>query len=171
MTARAFVLAAAAAAILSSACAAPAPPPAAATGTPADETAIRAMTDRYLAAFNAGDAATLAALVTEDFHCVEPDGTHISGRAAFQQMFQADVAARQAAGLTLTLSATNDYVSWIDVNHAATGGTWTITGVPPGAPSNGSWMGVAARNAAGEWQFKASLAADLMPQSGAGGGH
>ena len=156
------------AAVTLSACAAPAPPPMPMQGTPEDDTAVRALVDRYVAAFNANDAAAMAAMVSEDYETVGPDGTHITGRAAYQQMCEAGVADRQAAGMTLTLAGTTSYVKWIDANHAVVGGTFTVSGVPAGAPTSGSWMAVAMKGGAGDWQLMSSLAADLMPMPGGG---
>lgn len=168
MRTKTLALAAFLASVLFSACAAPAPPSPAATGTADDEAALRGLGDRYVAAFNAGDVAGLTGLVADDYECVLPDGTHITGRAAFQQMFEKDVAARQEAGLTLALSATTAMLKWIDSTNAVIGGTWTITGVPAGAPTSGSWMSVTSKGTDSQWRIRSSLAADLMPQPGGG---
>jgi hypothetical protein len=45
------------------------------TGSAADESAVRELGTKYADAFNKSDTAALAALVTEDFQAVRPDGT------------------------------------------------------------------------------------------------
>ncbi len=150
-----------------SACAgAPAPMPM--QGTADDEAALRGLAGRYVAALNANDAAALGAMVTEDYEVVEASGNHLMGRAAFQQMIETDIKARQEAGMMLNISATTEYLNWIDASHAVIGGTYAVSGVPEGAPAKGAWMAVAAKSATGDWQMMSSLGADyLAPPGGA----
>ncbi|MGW5310936.1 SgcJ/EcaC family oxidoreductase [Nocardia thailandica] len=54
------------------------------TPTVDDEAAIRALFDRFLAAWTANDAAAFGALFTEDSDYVSYDGTRATGRAAHQ---------------------------------------------------------------------------------------
>jgi hypothetical protein len=103
------------------AAAACAPPPPPAQGTPDDEVVIRGLAGKYTDAFNASDAAGMARLVSEDFERVGADGTHIRGRAAFQQMEENSAKERQA-GLKLTLAAPTSYVKWMSATHAVNGG-------------------------------------------------
>ena len=141
------------------AAAACAPPPPPTQGTPDDEVAIRGLSSKYTDAFNANDVAGLARLVSEDFECVNADGTHIRGRAAFQQMEEKAAKDRQAAGLKLTLGAPVSYVKWMSATHAVSGGPWTMTGLP--APATGSWMAVLRKTPEGPWQITNSLVADF----------
>jgi len=149
-----------------SACGGAAPPPMAMQGTADDETTLRGLADRYVAALNANDAAGLAALVTENYEVVEASGNHLMGRAAFQQMMETDIKSRQDAGMTLSVSATTEFLNWIDASHAVIGGTYAVTGVPEGAPAKGAWMAVAAKSATGEWQMMSSLGADYAAPPG-----
>ena len=146
-------------ALLIAAACAPPPPPT--QGTPDDEVAIRGLTGKYTDAFNAGDIAGMARLVSEDFECITADGTHLRGRAAFQQMEANGARDRQAAGLKVTLAAPTSYVKWMSATHAVSGGPWTMTGLP--APATGSWMAVLRKSAEGQWQITNSLVADFVP--------
>ena len=140
---------------LMSACAAPAP----ATGTAADETAIRAIPGKYAAAFNKGDAAGLAALVTEDYHAVLADGTIVKGRAAFEESEKAQATLR--AGLPVTLNIQTTTVDWLSGNAAVAAGTWTLAGLPPGTgPEKGAWVGVMKKGDDGNWRLMTGLVAD-----------
>ena len=151
-------LAAALLALVAVACASPAPPT---QGTPDDEVAIRGLAGKYTDAFNANDVPGMARLVSEDFECMVADGTHLRGRAAFQQ-FEANAARdRQAAGLKLTLEAPTTYVKWLTATHAVSGGPWSMSGLP--APAKGSWMAVLKKSAEGQWQITNSLVADFVP--------
>ena len=53
-----------------------------------DEAAVRKTVEAYVAAFNRGDAAALAALWTEDGAIVTPEGETVKGRKAIQEGFQ-----------------------------------------------------------------------------------
>lgn len=142
------------------AAAACAPPPPPTQGTPDDEVVIRGLASKYTDAFNAGDAAGMARLVSEDFERVDADGTHIRGRAAFQQMEENSAKKRQAAGLKLTLAAPTSYVKWMSATYAVSGGPWTMTGLP--APARGSWMAVVRKTAEGQWQITNALEAEFV---------
>ncbi len=146
-------------AALAIAACAPAPPPM--KGTADDEVALRGMAGRYSAAFNANDAAALQQDTSDDFESIGPDGVHTKGRAAAQQMDEAGMKERQAAGLKLTLTATTGYVTWIDATHAVVAGTYTMAGLPPGASDKGAWMLVAKKGADGKWKSTNSLVSEL----------
>jgi len=139
---------------------APAPPPV--QGTPDDEVVIRGLASKYSASFNTGDAAALAQMVTEDFENIAADGTHTKGRAAFQQMEETGIKGRKDAGLNLTLNASTGYVKWISATHAVGGGTFSMTGLPPGAADKGAWIVVFKKSADGKWLMANSLVAEYM---------
>ena len=130
-------------------------------GSAADETTLRGMGAKYADAFNKGDTAALAALVTEDFQSVSPDGTVTSGRAAFE-----DVEKKQAAtrtGMGLKLSVDTKFVKWAGAEHAAIGGTWTMAGLPAGVGSDkGAWSSLAERGTDGQWRLSTALVADYV---------
>lgn len=132
-------------------------------GTAEDEAAIRAIATGYASAYSARDAAGLAALATEDYEAVSPEGTRISGRAAFQASL-AEEMAMMPAELSITVSATTDFLRWIDATHAVAGGTWSSTGMPAGmGPERGSWMIVARKDADGTWRAMSGSSAAYMP--------
>jgi ketosteroid isomerase-like protein len=122
-------------ALLVAACAAASP--AATQGTPEDDAVIRGIAGKYTSAFNAKDAAGIAALVDESYQSVSPDGTVVKGRAALQTMEGEQFKQMQAANASLGLSATTDLLQWIGADAAVIGGSWSATG------AKGSWMGVA----------------------------
>lgn len=146
-------------AVLALAACPPAAPPAA-MGTPEDETAIRAMADQYVAAYAAKDAAALAALVSEDYEDVDPTGRRTQGRAAFQEAVQ-QMFSTMPAGMTMSMTATTDYIRWIDATHAVAGGTWQTSPAMPPMPSRGSWMTVVVKQGT-EWKMMNSLGAADM---------
>jgi uncharacterized protein (TIGR02246 family) len=151
----AHVSALAAVLALTSACATSAP----ATGTSADETAIRGIGGKYSEAFNKGDAAALAALVADDYLAVLPDGTIIKGRAAFQESEKQEVAKR--AGLPLTLNIQTSNVDWITGSAAVAAGTWSLAGLPPGLGSGkGSWVATVRKGDDGQWRLWRGLVAE-----------
>ena len=143
---------------LAAACA-PAPP--AARGTADDEVALRGLAAKYSATFNSNDAAALAQMVSEDFESIGADGVHTKGRAAFQQQEQTGIKDRQSAGLKVTLSAATGYVTWLDANHAVVGGTYSMGGLPPGAPDKGSWIVATKKSADGKWLMTNSLVSEM----------
>jgi uncharacterized protein (TIGR02246 family) len=138
-------------------------PPAATQGTAEDEAAIRGLPEKYVAAFNANDAAGMAALADDSYQSVSPDGSLVTGKAGLQQMEEQGIKARRSANITATLSVTTDYLQWIGADAAAIGGAWSATGLPAGGPEKGSWMGVARKGADGQWRLTSTLAADYLP--------
>ena len=139
------------------ACSAPAP---AATGSAADEQAIRDLAGKYAAAYSARDTAALGALVSDDYEAVEPTGQHTQGRAAFETLAGQEFA-MMPAGMTMSMTASTNYVRWVNANTAVAGGTWATTPAIPGMPSKGSWMAVASKQ--GEsWKMMSALGAPDM---------
>jgi ketosteroid isomerase-like protein len=145
------------------ACTAPAPMSMPMQGTAEDEAALRGLAGKYSASFNTGDAAALAMMVSEDFENISADGAHTQGRAAFQQMEDMGVKDRAAAGMNLTLATTTGYLNWIDATHAVIGGTFMMSGLPPGAPDKGAWIVVCEKAADGQWLMTNSLVAEMPP--------
>jgi uncharacterized protein (TIGR02246 family) len=148
-------------ALVSAACGGASAPPTPSTPTDADRAAVRDLTTAYQTAWNAKDAAAVAALVSDTYQAVLADGTHIQGRAAFQERQVAEFG--QMAGLTPSLTITQVYADWIDVNRAITGGTWRVTGGAPGVPDSGSYMTQTMKGADGRWRLTNNLVASLVP--------
>lgn len=132
-------------------------------GSAEDEAAIRAQVTAYANAYTAKDAAALAAIATEDYESVGPDGSRTSGRAALQEVVAAEMA-MMPAELTITVSATTDYLRWLSADAAVAGGTWSSTGAPAGmGPDRGAWMSVFRRDADGQWRMSHGMSVPYMP--------
>jgi len=132
-------------------------------GSAEDEAAIRGAVSAYASAYSAKDAAALAALVTEDYETVLPNGTRVSGRTGFQEMTTAEMAMAPAE-VTMTLTATTDYLRWLSADAAVAGGTWSAAGAPAEmGPNRGSWMGVFRRDADGQWRMATGSSTPDMP--------
>jgi len=118
--AKAVVLAAAIAAL--AACAKSAPP---AANTAADKSAIKAVSIAWKNAYNAGDAAAVAALYAEDAVLSAPGEPAVRGNASISKYFVKKVAEFSAAGLTVADDPMGDVVASCDL--AWQWQTYTIT--------------------------------------------
>jgi uncharacterized protein (TIGR02246 family) len=138
----------------------PAPAGDASSATPDDEAALRANGDAWAAAWNARDAAAIAALMSTEYHEVTPDGRHHSTAAEAQEAMAAEFA-QMTPGETITL--TTSFTKFIDGNNAYAGGTWQTTGGQPGMPNRGSWLVIHKKEASG-WKIVSGLGSvDIMP--------
>ena len=132
-------------------------------GTAEDEAAIRGLADQYVAAFNARDAAGIAALAADDYMAVAPDGTVVSGRAGVEKMQMADMQMMQKMNMDMTLSTSVEFVHWLDAENATLGGTYALEGTPTEANSKGSFLAVAHKSADGQWMMVGDLGAPFVP--------
>jgi uncharacterized protein (TIGR02246 family) len=143
-------LAALAPALLIVACSqAPAPAPAAAPDTSAaDMAAIRANAEQYVAAWNAGDGATMGPLLAEDAVLMQPDGPATVGREA---ILQGSAGAYDPATMVQTFTIDEVIVAG-DYGYAS--GTWNLDPKPgaEGPSTRGKWSMLYRRGAAGAWQ-------------------
>jgi uncharacterized protein (TIGR02246 family) len=146
-------------AVVLASCAAPA-----ATGTPDDEAAIRRLVTNYADAWNRGDAAALAAMVSPDYQAVEADGKVVMGRSEMQAM-EKDSATRRA-GMGLALTVNTSFLKFTSANSAAAGGTWTMAGVPAGtgAADKGAWNGTFVKGDDGSWLMLTGLVSEYHPE-------
>lgn len=158
---RRFLQASALAGVLAmAACARAQTPPA--TGTSEDEAAIRANGPKFAAAWNKGDVAAISAMIVDNYHGVDPDGTVIDGKAANEA--REKELASQRAGMGLTLSIQTAYIHWVNANNASVGGTWTLSGLPPGAGADkGAWTALTQKGADGQWKIATALVAEYHP--------
>lgn len=141
--------------LLLAACPAPAT-----TGTSDDEAALRAAGDAWAAAWNARDAAAIAALLSTEYHEVTPDGRHHTTAAQAQEAMAAEFA-QMTPGETITL--TTSFTRFVDANNAYAGGTWQTAGGPAGMPNRGSWLVIHKKESTG-WKIVAGLGSvDIMP--------
>lgn len=135
---------------------------AAATGTAADEQAVRSIADKYAAAMSAKDTAAFGAILADDYQVVEATGKMVQGRAGAVAM-AAQEFAMMPAGMSMSMKTTTDFVKWIDANHAVAGGTWETSPAMPGQPSKGSWLANAAKQG-NDWKVTSALGApDMTP--------
>lgn len=141
---------------LSSACA-PAPT---ASGSAADDAAIKAMAASYSDAWAKGDAKALSAMMSDDVHTIEITGQHLEGRAIWEQAAADNFAARPAGQ---SLAITTSFLRWLDANTAVSGGGWAVTGAPAGAPAKGAWSNTVVRSGTG-WSITSShVSVDFVP--------
>ena len=131
-------------------------------GTAEDEAAIRSLPDRYVAAYNADDAAGIAALTADDYQAVAPDGMLVSGKAGVEKMMGMEMQMNQKMNVDPTLSVTTDFLHWLGADSATIGGKWTVTGVPTGQPDKGSWLAVVHKSADGQWLVTSDLNTPFM---------
>jgi uncharacterized protein (TIGR02246 family) len=130
------------------------------TETAADSAALRDLSAAYAAAWNARDAAAIAGLMSSDYHEVSPAGAHHSSAADAQAAMAAELS-QMPEGSSITL--TTAFTRFIDANHAYSGGTYTVTGMPAGMPTQGSWLVVNVKDESG-WKMASGLgAADITP--------
>lgn len=134
----------------------------AATGTPEDEAAIRANGGKFAEAWNKGDVPAIQAMIADNYHAVEADGTLVEGKAANEA--REKESASQRAPLGLKLSIQTSYIHWVDANNASVGGTWSLAGLPPGAGAEkGSWTALNQKGADGQWKIATALVAEYHP--------
>jgi uncharacterized protein (TIGR02246 family) len=95
-----------------------------------DLRALRELTGKFTAAYNAGDAAALAALFTEDAEIVGDDGSVTSGREAIAERFAATF--EDDPGATLALQT--ESVRLLGADSALEKGTATLTPADGAAP-------------------------------------
>ena len=145
--------------IVAAACAAP---PSPATGTAADETAIRAVGPAYAEAWNKADVPALLAFSVDDYEGVRPDGKVLKGKAAVEADLKESAAAR--AGLPLKLSVDTSLVRWTSATSATAAGTWSLAGLPPGmGGETGAWTSTLVKGADGRWRMVTGLVAEFVP--------
>jgi uncharacterized protein (TIGR02246 family) len=112
--------------------------------TAAVEEGIQQVLEGFTAAWNAGDAAAVAAFYTMDADSSGPDGEMHVGREAIQGRY-AELFAGIYQGTTVSISTTS--IRWLGPDTIITNGTWEVSGmtVPEGAempPSKGLYTNV-----------------------------
>jgi uncharacterized protein (TIGR02246 family) len=134
--------------------------PVASAPTAEDSTALRDLGTAYATAWNARDAASIAAMMTSEYHEVTPTGLHHSSAAEAQAALATEMA-QFPEGATITI--TTAFTKFIDGSHAYSGGTYTTSGMPAGMPTQGSWLVVNVKDSTG-WRMAAGLgSADVTP--------
>jgi len=138
----------------------PAPAPA---DRQADEAAIRAVVTKFVAAYNAHDAAAVAALFLPAAQIINLDETAIEGRAAIEALFAELFEEHPETGLEVNIEA----IRFIGPNLAVETGT-TVTVPPAGeTPESGRYSVLHVRQE-GKWSM--AVIRD-MPDEPTGGEH
>lgn len=137
--------------------------------TAADSAAVTEIGTKFQAAYTAGDAAALGALVTDDYQEAHPDGSVVTGRAAYETAFKLEAEARKAVpGFALEL--TNVSTTFLSPTVASSTGTWVVKGVPAGSgPDKGSYLVVMKKGTDGQWRMQSGLAAPYVAPPAAAG--
>jgi ketosteroid isomerase-like protein len=144
----AFLLSVACAALFT-ACTQPPPSPPA-HDAKADEAAIRAGTETFLKAYNAGDAKSATADDADDIVQMRPDGPELVGKPA-----NVEAQEKEFAENTFVQTATVDEIAvWGDVGMSR--GTWQVTATPKTGKAkpvstHGKWIVIHKRAANGRW--------------------
>ncbi len=117
--------------------------------TRASETDLRAQIEKadqaWQMAYNAGDAAALAGLYTEDAKVMPPGSAAVSGRPAIQALFAQDIARGSKNALTtVDVFGSGDYA-------VAVGG-WVETGADGSHKDHGSYVTIY-RKTGGDWKI------------------
>lgn len=106
---------------------------------------VRKVDQAWQTAYNAGDAAAVAALYLEDAKVMAPGRATVSGRAAIQAMFAEDIARGGKNALTLVdVFAGGDFA--IEV------GDWTATGTGGAHLDHGTFLTVY-KKVGGDWKI------------------
>ena len=135
------------------------PPAAPATGTPADEAAIRAVASKYAEGFAKKDAKAMAALVTVDYEDQDAMGRHTQGRDAFEKQMASDFS-QMPDGMTLTVGTT--FVKWLSNTAAVAGGTYQGQPALPGTTGKGAWLAVLVKKDS-TWLMASALGSNEPP--------
>jgi uncharacterized protein (TIGR02246 family) len=117
--------------------------------TPGDPAPVNAIRDKYIAAYNAGDAAAVAALFAEDAVSMPDHRAALVGRAAIESYFR-DVFMQFSASVSVTPGET-DVTG--DVAHEH--GTFSVTLTPKAGGSatteTGNYLVVLKKGSDGNW--------------------
>ncbi len=116
--------------------------------------------ERWMKAFNAGDAAGIAALYTEDGTAMPPNAPAVKGRAAIEAYLAEDIAGSPAGG-KLTVKVTDQDHSG-DLGYAR--GTWSMTDASGAVVDRGKWVEVRKR-VKGNWYIHVDTWNSDLPRS------
>ncbi|MGD9646491.1 MAG: SgcJ/EcaC family oxidoreductase [Pirellulales bacterium] len=131
----------------------------------ADEKAIRASAEKFLAAFRSGDGKALAAAWTENGEYVNDQGVAIRGRAAIEKAYAELFKARKPNEASMQI----DEIRFLSRDSAIEDGTFTVAGDNPNevvvsrycalhVRENGGWRLAQMR----EWAAEASAQGDPL---------
>ena len=124
--------------------------PFAASAAPAsDAAAIRAQSARWAKAYNAGDAAAVAAEYADDALLLPPGAPGVKGKAAIQGFFAKDIANSKSAGVVFNLDPNTDV--GVAGNTGWESGTYTAT-IKGAVVESGKFLSVS-RKSNGKWHY------------------
>lgn len=130
----------------------------------ADEAAIRAQTIAWGKAYNAGDAAGVAAQYADDALLMPPGHAGVKGKDAIAAFFASDVAASQKAGVVFVLAPATDVGVSGDMGWES--GTFTVT-LDGAVVDSGKFLSVS-RKKDGKWQYvRDTWNSDVAPAAAA----
>ena len=138
--------------------------------TPGDTAPIAEVRDKYVAAFNAGDAAGVAALFAEDAVSMPDHHVALAGRAAIES-YMRDTFAQYTTNITVTPGETEVMG---DIAHEHGSFTTTITPKAGGSAmtDTGKYLVILKRGSDGQWLIHHDIdntnVAPPMPSSQAG---
>jgi uncharacterized protein (TIGR02246 family) len=113
-----------------------------------DAARIRAGTEAWIKAYNAGNADAITPLYAENAVVMPPGAPLARGRAAIKQFLVKDIAGAQSAGVVLVLGSENDVAVKGDVAWHA--GTYSVKDKAGATVDAGGYMEVW-RKAGGKW--------------------
>jgi uncharacterized protein (TIGR02246 family) len=117
--------------------------------TSADEAALKAATNAWLAAYNAGDVEKIVSLYADDGVLMPPHAPVANGKSAIRTFIAADTAAAKAAGVKLVNGSSTVGVAG-DTGWEA--GSYTATDASGATVDSGSYMSVS-RKVNGQWLY------------------
>ena len=117
--------------------------------TKADEAAIRAATDAWDDAYNAGNAEALGAQYAEDAVLQPPDAPAVSGRAAIQEFLAAESAKSSSAGVKFSIPG--DGPVGVSGNLAYEAGSFSVSDASGATVTTGKYIGVFNKDKDGKW--------------------
>ncbi|NIN72001.1 MAG: SgcJ/EcaC family oxidoreductase [Gemmatimonadetes bacterium] len=123
--------------------------------------AFAAARAEYVRAFEAGDAAALAALYTEDAIRLPPDAEVLKGRAALEQGFAAAIAESTSRELTITqtdMGASGNLAYSIGTFSA----TYHVEGVADPVMDEGEYLVVSKLTEDGTWKIYAHMSTSSL---------
>ena len=127
----------------------------------ADEAEIAAASDKWIEAFNAGDAVAIAAIMTEDGAIMPPNYEPVVGREAIAAFWQALL----DTGITVNLDVTEVMV---DGDLAFKRGVLELFGADGETVDIGKWLEIWVR-VNHEWQLQRDIWNSDLPLAGDGG--
>ncbi len=124
----------------------------------ADEATLRAATPAWMAAFNADDAAAIAATMTEDGMLLPPNAEPVSGREAIESFWRGFIDTGAEAALRLTQVT-------LDGDLGVKFGEYDLMDAEGEIFDTGKWMEVWTR-VDGEWQLHRDIWNSNLPVDG-----